>query len=74
METEALIAYYLRNYREPNAYREMADAMEAFEGPASWLNCAIGCRESITCAQDAAALLLPSRTWTGSSRRMSIAV
>jgi hypothetical protein len=31
--TDKLIAYYLRNYREPDAYREMADAMEGFEAP-----------------------------------------
>jgi surface carbohydrate biosynthesis protein len=31
--TEELIAYYLQNYREPDAYREMADAMEGFEAP-----------------------------------------
>jgi surface carbohydrate biosynthesis protein len=31
--TEELIAHYLRNYREPDAYREMADAMEGFEAP-----------------------------------------
>ena len=32
-ETEALIAFYLQNYRHPEAYRAMADAMESFEAP-----------------------------------------
>ena len=34
--TEELIAYHLQNYREPNAYREMADALESFRGPTPW--------------------------------------
>ena len=34
--TEELIAYHLQNYRQPNAYREMADAMESFRGPRPW--------------------------------------
>ena len=34
--TEELIAYHLQNYREPNAYREMADALESFRGPRPW--------------------------------------
>lgn len=32
-ETEELIAYYLRNYHGPDAYRDMADAMEGFKSP-----------------------------------------
>ncbi len=35
-ETEELIDYYLKNYRQPNAYREMADALESFRGPRPW--------------------------------------
>ena len=34
--TEELIEYHLQNYREPNAYREMADALESFRGPRPW--------------------------------------
>jgi surface carbohydrate biosynthesis protein len=33
---EELIEYHLQNYREPNAYREMADALESFRGPRPW--------------------------------------
>jgi surface carbohydrate biosynthesis protein len=38
VENDALIAYYLQNYREPSAYREMADALEGFEAPGLWAN------------------------------------
>jgi hypothetical protein len=34
--TEDLIAYHLQNYRQPNAYLEMADALESFRGPRPW--------------------------------------
>jgi surface carbohydrate biosynthesis protein len=34
--TEQLIAYHLQNYRQPNAYRAMADALESFRGPRPW--------------------------------------
>jgi surface carbohydrate biosynthesis protein len=32
-KTEELIAFYLQNYRRPDAYRDMADALEGFQGP-----------------------------------------
>jgi surface carbohydrate biosynthesis protein len=32
-KTEELIAFYLQNYRRPDAYRDMADALESFQGP-----------------------------------------
>jgi len=31
--TEELVAFYLQNYKEPDAYRDMADAMEGFRAP-----------------------------------------
>ena len=51
-KTEELIAFYLQNYRRPDAYRDMADALEGFPRAGDPRpRCGTGCRESTTPAK-----------------------